>query len=113
MIPRVYDCSHHKFLLSYQNANYFSISVQAEKMSINSLVMWKIERLIAPENADVDYASTCKWIFGHMKGTIKEKTMIIKIGHLFEDDVKPAPKLGHQVFITSSTFLISIGLNRE
>ena len=68
---------------------------------------------MAPENADADFASTCNWIFGHIKGMIKKKSMRIKIGHLFEDNDKPAPKLGHQVFITPSTFLIPSGLNRE
>lgn len=94
-------------------ANQMCCRVASDEMDIHTFMMWTNERPNASETADADFASTCNWVFGHVKGILKEKTMIVTVGRLFDDDDTPAPTLGHQVINTPKTFLIPTGLNKE
>ena len=94
-------------------ADQMCSAVPAVDMEVKTFMMWTNERPNASEQADADFASTCNWVFGHVKGILKEKTMIVIIGQLFEDDDKPAPTLGHKVIITPESFLMPSGLNNE
>ena len=82
-------------------------------MEINKFMMRMNERPNASEQADADFASACNWVFGHVKGILKEKTMIVIIGQLFDDDDRPGPIIGHQLIVAPESFWTPIGLSNE
>ena len=94
-------------------ASQLSARAPSDEVEINSFVMWTEDIAIGPEVADTDFASTCNWIFGYIKGTSSNKTMVLVIGQLFPDNTKPSPSTGYYVFVTPSTYFIPAGLNRD
>lgn len=87
--------------------------IPGDEINVNSLIMWTNERAVAPELPNADFASTCNWVFGYIKGTRDDKCMIQVIGQLYQDDTMPAAKTGHFIIIRPTTFLVPTGLNRD
>jgi hypothetical protein len=94
-------------------ASQLSYSAPADETDVETFIMWTSQRAIEPETANADFASTCNWTFGYIKGTSANLTMVIVIGQLFADETKPSPAKGRYTFLTPPFYLIPTGLNRD
>lgn len=94
-------------------APQLSYSALAEDIDVDKFIMWTDERAVDPEVANADFASTCNWTFGYIKGTSANTTMIIIIGQLFPDDTRPSTEKGRYTIYTPTKYLIPTGLNRD
>lgn len=94
-------------------ATQLSYSSPAEEVDINTFIMWTDETAIEPEIADADFACTCNWTFGYIKGKTINSTMIFLLGQLFPDETNQSPKTGRFKLITPTKFFIPSGLNRD
>jgi hypothetical protein len=61
-------------------ASQLSYFAPADEIDVETFIMWTNERVVEPEIADADFASTCKWTFGYVKGTSANMTMVIVLG---------------------------------
>jgi hypothetical protein len=80
-------------------ASQLSYFVPADEIDVETFIMWTNERAVEPEIADADFASTCNWTFGYVKGTSTNTTMVIVLGQLFADETKPSPVKGRYAFL--------------